>query len=158
MQKLFGAGIFVLIFMTGCDSENSKNNVRQPEAVVAQTVQNDTLITVYDGVSPCKGCKAINTNIKFVRSLKDTVGRFHLDETYINKKDSAFQHYEGVGDYKIMPASKGDAKGIAFYNMVLDDHSRGYLYLLQDSVTLVQVDEKGRPTTGDNAVILKRSK
>jgi len=157
MQKLYGAAIVVLVLMTSCNSKTNKDKVKEPAAAITQAVQNDTLITFYNGVRPCKGCKGINTEIKFERSLKDTVGRFHLHETYINKKDSAFQTYDGVGNYKVLPAPNGETKGIAFYNMMLDDQSRGYLYLLEDSVTLVQVDDKGRPMTGDNAATLKRS-
>ena len=93
----------------------------------------------------------------FERRLQDTVGRFHLSEAYINKKDSALQDYRGAGNYKILPAANGDVKGIAVYNMVLDDQSHGYLYLLADSVTMVRIDDKGKPVQGDEAVTLKKS-
>jgi len=160
MQRLSVPGIFVLIaiIMASCNSGGGKDRVKEPESVVAQEVKNDTLITVYEGVSPCKGCKAINTQIAFVRSLKDTVGRFHLQESYINKKDSVFQHYEGGGNYKIIPAANGGTKGVALYNMVVDDQTRKEIYLLEDSVTLVKADDNGKPVTGENAVTLKKSK
>ncbi|GGB01999.1 copper resistance protein NlpE N-terminal domain-containing protein [Puia dinghuensis] len=150
-------GILFLLILTGCNSNSNINKVKDPEAVVSQAVTNDTLVTVYDGVRPCKGCKEIATEIIFERRLQDTVGRFHLSEAYINKKDSAFQHYQGVGNYKIIPAANGDVKGIAVYNMVLDDQSRGYLYLLADSLTMVRIDEKGQPVQGDEAITLKKS-
>jgi len=158
MQKISCAALLILVGMTGCNSEGGKEKVKEPEAVVAQTVKNDTLITVFEGVRPCNGCKEIATEIRFERNVKDTVGRFHLIEAYINKKDSAFQHYEGSGNYKIMPKlGGGEAKGIAFYNMILDDQSHKYIYMLQDSVTIVLVDEKGKPVTGNDAIKLKRS-
>jgi hypothetical protein len=157
MKNLFYLSTAVMI-LASCNSENSQNKVKESEGTVVQAVQNDTLITVYDGVKPCKGCKQINTEITFVRSLKDTQGRFALNEVYLNKKDSAFQKYAGIGNYKILPAPNGDVKGVALYNMVLDDQSKGYLYLLEDSLTLVRADEKGKPVNGDDAVVLKRSK
>lgn len=149
-------GVFLLI-LTGCSSNSNINKVKDPDAVVTQAVSNDTLVTVYDGVRPCKGCKEIATEIVFERRLEDTVGRFHLSEAYINKKDSAFQHYEGAGNYKIIPAANGDVKGIAVYNMVLDDQSHGYLYLLADSLTMIRIDQNGKPVQGDEALTLKKS-
>ena len=147
----------MILLLTSCNSGGGKDKVTESAAAVTQAVQNDTLVTVFDGVDPCRGCKEINTQIQFKRSLKDTVGTFHLNEDYINKKDSAFQHYEGVGTYKIVPTSNG-GKGIAFYDMMVDDASHHYLYVLEDSVTLVRVDENGKPYAGDEARVLKRNK
>jgi hypothetical protein len=149
--------VLFLLALTACNSNSEISKVKEPEAAVTQAVSNDTLVTVYDGVRPCQGCKEIATEIVFERRLQDTVGRFRLSEAYINKKDSAFQHYQGAGNYKVIPAANGDVKGIAVYNMVLDDQSRGYLYLLADSVTMVRIDEKGKPVQGDEAVTLKKS-
>lgn len=157
MKKYPIGGILLLLLLTGCQSNSNDGKIKEPAAVVSQTVQNDTLITVYDGVRPCKGCKEIATEIIFERRLKDTAGRFRLSEAYINKKDSAFQHYQGAGSYKIIPSANGDIKGISMYNMVLDDQSRGYLYLLTDSVTMVRVDDKGAPVQGDEALTLKKA-
>jgi hypothetical protein len=157
MKKNSIVGILFLLILTGCHSNSNIDKVKDPEAVVTQAVNNDTLVTVYDGVRPCQGCKEIATEVIFERRLQDTVGRFHLSEAYINKKDSAFQHYRGAGNYKIIPAANGDVKGIAVYNMILDDQSRGYLYLLADSVTMVRIDEKGKPVQGDEAITLKKS-
>ena len=151
------AGVIIAVSLAACNSQSNVGKVKDPDAVVTQAVNNDTLVTVYDGVRPCRGCKEIATEIIFERRLQDTVGRFHLTEAYIDKKDSAFQHYRGAGNYKIIPAANGDVKGIAVYNMILDDQSRGYLYLLADSVTLVQIDEKGKPVQGDEAITLKKS-
>src|SRR5215510_1300078 len=108
MEKLlfFFCGL-LLIVITSCNSGSAKDKVKEPVATVTQTVQNDTVVTIYQGVRPCRGCKGIGTEIKFVRSVNDTVGRFYLSEAYVNKKDSAFQHYEGAGNYKIMPAANG---------------------------------------------------
>jgi hypothetical protein len=150
-------GILFLAVLAGCSSNSNTSKVKEPESVVTQAVNNDTLVTVYDGVRPCQGCKEIATEIVFERKLPDTVGRFDLSEAYINIKDSAFQHYRGVGSYKIIPAANGDVKGIAVYNMVLDDQSHGYLYLLADSVTMVRIDENGKPVLGDEALTLKKS-
>lgn len=158
MQSFSISFIFVQLWvvMASCNSQSNSGKVREPEAAVTQVVQSDTLITIYDGIQPCKGCKAINTEVVFVRSLKDTVGRFRLTEKYINRKDSVIQHYQGAGNYKVLPAANGEVKGVAFYNMALDDKSRGYLYLLTDSVTMVRVNDKGQPVTGDDAITLKR--
>ena len=156
MKKDLVSVILLLLGSAGCNSDDNKGKVKEPEASVAQTVQSDTLVTVYDGVQPCKGCKAIATEIVFARRLQDTIGRFRLTEAYINKKDSAYKRYFGVGNYKILPAANGDVKGVALYNMVLDDQSRGYLYLMADSVTLLRVDDKGKPVRGDEALTLKR--
>jgi hypothetical protein len=151
------AGVLFLLTVAACNSNGDSSKVKEPEAAVTQAVSNDTLVTVYDGVRPCQGCKEIATEIVFQRRLQDTVGRFQLSEAYIDKKDSAFQHYQGAGNYKIIPALNGDVKGIAVYNMVLDDQSHGYLYLLADSVTMVRIDEKGKPVQGNEAVTLKKS-
>jgi hypothetical protein len=156
MKKRLGIYCTAFILAAACNSEENKAKVKEPEATVVQAVKNDTLITIYEGVRPCKGCKQINTDIKFVRVLPDTVGRFYLDEGYVNKKDSVYQHYKGIGNYKIIPAANGDVKGIAFYNLVLDNQKEGVVYLLEDSLTLVRIDEKGKPVVGDNATILKR--
>jgi len=59
---------------------------------------------------------------------------------------------------KEVAAANGQVDGVALYNMVLDDQTHGYLYLLEDSVTLVRVDKNGKPVTGEDAAILKRSK
>jgi hypothetical protein len=157
MQKITALVAFTCIAaLSACDS-GGKDKVKEPVGSVAQTIKNDSVITVFHGVEPCDGCKAINTDITFQRSVNDTVGRFHLSESYINKKDSAFQHYEGVGDYKIIPTSNGKDKGIAFYDMVVADASHHYVYLLEDSVTMVRVDENGKPYQGDGARVLKKS-
>ena len=153
MQKLSFFSALLLIVLTSCNSGSGKDRVKDSVAAVTQTIQNDTLVTLYQGVRPCRGCKGVGTEIKFVRSVKDTVGRFYLSEAYVNKKDSTFQHYEGAGNYKIMPAVNGQVDGVALYNMVLDDQTHGYLYLLEDSVTLVRVDKNGKPMTGDDAAI-----
>jgi hypothetical protein len=39
--------------------------------------------------------------------------------------------------------------------MVLDDRSKGYVYLLKDSVTMVRVDDKGKEVKGEDAITLK---
>ena len=158
MQKLLFLSAFLAVVIASCNSGSGKEKVKEPVAAVTQTVQNDTVVTIYQGVRPCRGCKGIGTEIKFIRSVKDTVGRFYLSEAYVNKKDSTFQHYEGAGNYKIMPAANGQVDGVALYNMVLDDQTHGYLYLLEDSVTLVRVDKNGKQVTGDDAAVLKRSK
>jgi hypothetical protein len=156
MKKQTGLYCALLILIGGCNSAEEKAKVKEPEAAVVQSVSNDTLTTYYEGVRPCRGCKQINTEIKFVRVLPDTVGRFYLDEGYVNKRDSVLQQYLGTGNYKILPASNGDVNGVALYNLILDNQTDGTIYLLQDSLTLVKADAKGKPVTGDSSVTLKR--
>jgi hypothetical protein len=138
-----------------CNSGTNDSRVKEPEAQVAQVVSSDTIVTLYSSQQPYKLNQQINTQVKFVRSLKDTVGRFYLNEKYLNRKDSVIQHYEGAGNYKILPKPNGDIQGIALYDMVLDDKSKGYIYLLKDSVTMVKADDHGNELKGDDAVILK---
>jgi hypothetical protein len=138
-----------------CNSGKNDNRVKEPEAQVAQAVNSDTLVTYYSSQRPYKLNQQINTQVKFVRNLKDSVGRFYLDETYLNRKDSVTQHYEGAGNYKILPKPNGDIQGVALYDMVLDDKSKGYMYLLKDSVTMVSVNDQGHELSGDEAVVLK---
>ncbi len=158
MQKLCYLSCFVLmVAVASCDSGKNKSRVNEPEAVVAQAVSNDTVVTLYSSARPYKLHQQINTQIKFVRNIEDTVGRFYLNEVYLNRKDSVTQRYEGAGNYKILPKPNGEAEGIAMYDMVLDDKSKGYMYLLKDSVTLVKVDDKGNELKGDDAVILRSS-
>ena len=141
--------------VVSCNSGKSDSRVKEPEAQVAQVVSSDTVVTLYNSQRPYKLNQQINTQVKFVRSLKDSVGRFYLNEVYLNRKDSVIQRYEGAGNYKILPKPNGDIQGIAMYDMVLDDKSKGYMYLLKDSVTMVSVDDHGHELTGDEAVILK---
>jgi hypothetical protein len=154
MEKHLSIYCIVFLLVAGCNSEKNKNNVKEPVAEVAQTLSNDTITTYYNGARPYQQNKQINTQIKFVRSLKDTVGRFYLNEVWLNKKDSVIQHYEGVGNYKILPKPNGEIQGVALYNMVLDDKSQSYLYLLKDSVTMVMADDNGKVVTGESASTL----
>jgi NlpE N-terminal domain len=158
LRKTWFLSAVLPALLAGCNSGTENNKVKEPEAAVVQTVTNDTVITVFEGVRPCKGCKQINTEIQFTRSVHDTTGTFKLKESYINKKDSAYQNYLGTGTYKIMPSMNGEIKGIALYNMALDDKTQGFIYLLQDSLTLLKADLKGKPVAGDEAIMLKRSK
>jgi hypothetical protein len=144
-----------MVAIVSCNSGKNDSRVKEPEAQVAQAVSNDTVVTLYSSQRPYKLNQQINTKVKFVRSLKDTTGRFYLNEIYLNRKDSVIQHYEGAGTYKILPKPNGDIQGVALYDMVLDDKSKGYVYLLKDSVTMVSVDDKGNELKGDEAVILK---
>ena len=158
MQKLCYLSCFVLmVAASSCNSGEDKSRVNEPEAVVAQAVSGDTVVTFYTSARPYKLNQQINTQVKFVRNLNDTTGRFYLNEVYLNRKDSVIQRYEGVGNYKILPKPNGEVQGIAMYDMVLDDKSKGYMYLMKDSVTLVRVDDKGNELKGDNAVTLKSS-
>lgn len=155
MQKLYYLNCLVLMVAVSCNSGKNDNRVKEPEAQVAQAVNSDTLVTYYSSQRPYKLNQQINTQVKFVRNLKDSVGRFYLDETYLNRKDSVTQHYEGAGNYKILPKPNGDIQGVALYDMVLDDKSKGYMYLLKDSVTMVSVNDQGHELSGDEAVVLK---
>ena len=145
----------IMIEVVSCNSGKNESMVKEPEAQVAQAITSDTVVTLYESQRPYKLNQQINTQVKFVRGLKDSAGRFYLDEKYLNRKDSVIQHYEGVGNYKILPKPNGDIQGVALYDMVLDDKSKGYLYLLKDSVTMVRVDDHGHELTGDEAVVLK---
>jgi hypothetical protein len=140
-----------------CNSGENKSRVKEPVAEVTQAVSNDTIVTFYNGARPYKLNQQINTQIKFVRSVEDTTGRFYLNEVYLNRKDSVIQRYEGAGNYKILPKPNGEVNGVALYDMVLDDKSKGYMYLLKDSVTLVKVDDKGNELKGDDAIVLRSS-
>jgi hypothetical protein len=156
MQKLDYLICFLMMLaVISCKSGKNESRVDEPEAQVAQAVSGDTVVTLYNSQRPYKQNQQINTQVKFVRSLKDSVGRFYLNEIYLNRKDSVIQRYEGAGNYKILPKPNGDIQGIALYDMVLDDKSKGYMYLLKDSVTMVRADNKGNELTGDEAVILK---
>jgi acyl-CoA synthetase (AMP-forming)/AMP-acid ligase II len=156
MQKVNYLGCFLMAAaVISCNSGKNDSRVKEPEAQVAQVVSSDTVVTLYTSQQPYKLNQQINTQIKFVRSLKDTVGRFYLNEKYLNRKDSVIQHYEGAGNYKILPKPNGDIQGIALYDMVLDDKSKGYVYLLKDSITMVKADDQGNELKGDDAVILK---
>lgn len=157
MKKNWYLYAIVPALLGGCDS-GGNDKVKEPEAAVAQVIKNDTVVTVFEGVRPCKGCKQINTRIQFTRNLNDSVGKFQLNEMYINKKDSDFKDYLGVGTYKILPAANGEMNGVALYNMALDDRTDGYIYLLRDSLTLLRLDSTGKLATGDKEVTLKRSK
>ena len=158
MQKLCYLSCFVLVVAaSSCDSGNDKSRVKEPEAIVGQAVSGDTVVTFYTGARPYKLNQQINTQIKFVRNIKDTTGRFFLNEVYLNRKDSIIQRYEGAGNYKILSKPNGSIQGVALYNMMLDDNSKGYMYLLKDSVTLIKVDDKGNELKGDDAIILKSS-
>ncbi|HEX9510073.1 MAG TPA: copper resistance protein NlpE N-terminal domain-containing protein [Puia sp.] len=157
MKKIWYLYAILPAMLGGCDS-GGNDKVKEPEAVVAQAVKNDTIVTVFEGVQPCKGCKQINTRIQFTRSLHDSVGKFQLNEMYINKKDSDFKDYLGIGTYKILPAGNGEVNGVALYNMALDDKTDGYIYLLRDSLTLLRLDSTGKIATGDKEVTLKKSK
>jgi hypothetical protein len=158
MQKLgYLSCLVLLVTAASCNSGENKSRVSEPVAEVTQAVSGDTIVTFYNGAQPYKLHQQINTRVKFVRDVKDTTGRFYLDEVYVNRKDSVIQHYQGAGTYKILPKPSGEIEGIALYDMVLDDKSKGYMYLLKDSVTMVKVDDKGNELKGDNAVILKSS-
>ena len=147
--------IVLMVTAASCNSGKNNTRVKEPEAVVAQAVSGDTVVTFYNSARPYKWNQQINTQVKFVREVEDSVGRFYLNEVYLNRNDSVIQHYEGAGKYKILPRPNGEVKGIAMYNMVLDDKSKGYMYLLKDSVTLVRVDDNGNELRGDDAVVLK---
>jgi hypothetical protein len=156
MHKLYYLSCFLMTAaIVSCNSVKTDPKVKEPEAQVAQAISNDTVVTYYSSHQPYKLDQHVNTQVKFVRSLKDSVGRFYLNEKYLNRKDSVIQRYEGAGNYKILPAPNGEIQGIALYNMVLDDNSKGYMYLLKDSITMVKVDDRGHELTGDEAVILK---
>ena len=156
MKKMFYVSCFISIAaIVSCKSNSDHARVSEPEAAVGQAISGDTLVTIYMGERPYQMNQQINTRIKFVRNLNDSTGRFYLDEVYVNRKDSVKQHYEGAGDYKILPKPNGEVQGVALYDMVLDDKSKGYVYLLKDSVTLVKADEKGNELRGDDAVVLK---
>jgi hypothetical protein len=156
MQKYFYLNCLLLAAATvACNAGKNDSRVKEDEAQVAQAVSSDTLITLYSSQQPYKLNQQINTKVKFVRNLNDSVGRFYLNEIYLNRKDSVIQRYEGAGNYKILPKPNGDIQGIAVYDMVLDDKSKGYMYLLKDSLTMVSVDNQGHELTGDEAVILK---
>ena len=158
MKKLCYLSCFVLIMAAAsCNSGENKSRVKEPVAEVTQAVSKDTIVTFYNGARPYKLNQQINTQIKFVRSLEDTTGRFYLNEVYLNRKDSVIQRYEGAGNYKILPKPNGEVNGVALYDMVLDDKSKGYMYLLKDSVTLVKVDDKGNELKGDDAIVLRSS-
>ena len=156
MQKLYYLYCFlIMVTVVSCHSEENDSRVKEPETQVAQAVSGDTVVTLYSSQRPYKSNQQINTQVKFVRSLNDSVGRFYLNEIYLNRKDSVVQRYEGTGNYKILPKPNGDIQGIALYDMVLDDQSKGYMYLMKDSVTMVSVDDKGNELKGDEAVVLK---
>jgi hypothetical protein len=156
MQKLYYLYCFLITAaIVSCNSGKNDSRVKEPEAQVAQAVSSDTVVTLYSSQRPYKQHQQINTQVKFVRNLKDSVGRFYLDEKYLNRRDSVIQQYEGAGSYKIFPKPDGDIQGIALYDMVMDDKSKGYIYLLKDSVTMVRVDDQGHEMTGDEAVVLK---
>jgi len=156
MRKLNYLVCFTLIAaVVSCKTNTNHTRVSEPVSAVAQTINGDTVVTFYEGERPYKMNQQINTRIKFVRNLNENLGRFYLDEVYLNKKDSVKQHYQGTGNYKILPAPNGGVQGIALYDMLLDDKSKGYMYLLKDSVTLVKVDEKGNELNGSDAVVLK---
>lgn len=144
-----------MIVVVSCNQGKNDTKVKEPQEQVAQAVSNDTVVTFYNSQRPYKQHQQINTEVKFVRGLKDSVGRFYLNEEYLNKKDSVIQRYEGAGTYKILPAPNGEIQGVAMYDMVLDDKSKGYMYLLKDSVTMVGVDNQGHELRGDDAIILK---
>jgi hypothetical protein len=144
MQKLCYLSCFVLmVAAASCHSGKNNSRVKESEAAVAQEATGDTVVTFYNSMRPYKLNQQINTRVKFVRSVKDTVGRFYLNEVYLDKEDSVIQRYEGTGNYKIYPKLNGEVEGIAMYDMVLDDKSKGYMYLLKDSVTLVSLDDEG---------------
>lgn len=147
----------LVLIIASCDSDKDKTTKapKEPEAVVTQAISNDTVITYYYGVSPYKLHQQVKTQIEFVRDLKDSTGRFYLTEVYLNRKDSVTQRYDGAGNYKILPKPNGEIQGVALYNMVLDDRSKGYVYLLKDSVTMVRVDDKGKEVKGEDAITLK---
>ena len=155
MKKLYYLNCLLLVVALSCHSGENDSKAKEPEAQIAQAVSSDTVVTLYNSQRPYKLHQRINTQVKFVRSLKDSVGRFYLDEKYLNKKDSMVHHYEGAGNYKIFPKPNGDIQGVAIYDMVMDDKSKGYLYLLKDSVTMVRVDDQWHEMTGDDAVVLK---
>jgi len=146
-----------MVAAVSCDSGKNNSRVKEPEGVLAQAVSGDTVVTFYSSARPYKLNQQINTEVKFVRNVEDSVGRFYLNEVYLNRKGSVTQRYEGAGNYKILPKPSGEVEGVALYDMVLDDKSKGYMYLLKDSVTMVRVDDKGNELKGDDAVILKSS-
>ena len=159
MKTLCYISCFVLMIgAASCNSGENKSRASEPVAEVSQAVSHDTIVTFYNGARPYKLNQQINTQIKFVRSVQDSTGRFYLNEVYLNRKDSAIQHYEGAGNYKILPKPNGGVNGVALYDMVLDDKNKGYMYLLKDSVTLVKVDDKGNELKGDDALVLRSSK
>jgi hypothetical protein len=156
MEKLmYACYLLVAMGFVSCDSQKSKSKVKEPEGVVTQAVSGDTVITYYYGVSPYKLHQQVKTQVEFVRNINDTTGRFFLTEVYLNRKDSVIQRYDGTGNYKILPKPSGEIQGVALYNMVLDDNSQGYMYLLKDSVTLIKADERGNEIKGADAVTLK---
>jgi hypothetical protein len=156
MQKLCYLGCFAMMAaMISCNTNSKHKKVSEPVGVVAQAVSDDTLITYYEGERPYKLNQQIDTRIKFVRNVHDTAGRFYLDEVYLNRKDSVKRHYQAEGNYRILPKPHGEAQGVALYNMVVDDKSKGYIYVLKDDVTLVRADEKGNEFKGEDAVVLK---
>ncbi|HET7000687.1 MAG TPA: hypothetical protein VFI33_05250, partial [Puia sp.] len=115
MQKLYYLNCLLLVAAVSCNSGKNADRVKEPEAQVAQAVSSDTVVTFYSSQRPYKLNQQINTDVKFVRNLKDSVGRFYLDEKYLNRKDSVTQHYEGMGTYKILPKPNGDVQGVAMY-------------------------------------------
>lgn len=149
--------IALVTITVACNSGNSNGKVNGSDVVMTQSVKNDSVITVFTGEQPYQLNKKIDTKVAFTRRLEDSVGRFYLNEVYLNRKNSVIQHYEGAGSYKILPKANGEVEGVALYNMVMDDKSKGYMYLLKDSVTLVRADEKGNELKGNDAVILKYS-
>jgi hypothetical protein len=138
-----------------CNSGNK--NSKNSDVVMSQAIRNDSVITVFTGEQPYQFNKRIVTKVAFTRRLEDSMGRFYMSEVYLNRKDSMIQHYEGVGSYKILPPTNGELQGVALYNMVMDDKSKGYMYLLKDSVTLVRANENGNVLTGNEAIVLKSS-
>ena len=156
MQKLsYLSSVILIVAVISCNTNKNSDKVSEPVESVAQAVSGDTVVTYYEGKSPYKINQEVDTRIKFVRNLNENAGRFYLDEVYLNRKDSVIQRYQGVGHYKILPKPNGEVQGVALYDMVLDDKSKGYVYLLKDSVTLVKADEKGNEVKGNDAVILK---
>jgi hypothetical protein len=156
MKKLCYLSCLILtVTAVSCNSNENHTRVSEPVESVSQAVRGDTVITYYAGKSPYKLNQEVDTRIKFIRNVNDNTGRFYLNEVYLNRKDSVIQAYQGAGDYKILNKSNGEVQSVALYDMILDDKSKGYLYLLKDSVTLVKADEKGNEIKGNNAVILK---
>src|SRR5215510_12627537 len=103
MQKLYLGSFVLLIVLASCGSGKNNSKAEAPNAVISQGISNDTLVTYYYGVQPYKLNQHINTQIKFVRNVNDTAGRFYLTEVYANRKDSVLQRYDGTGNYKILP-------------------------------------------------------
>jgi hypothetical protein len=156
MEKLaYVCCLLVVVGLASCNSENSKPKAKEPEGVVTQAVTGDTVVTHYYGVSPYKFHQQVKTQVEFVRNINDTTGRFFMTEVYLNREDSVVQRYDGAGNYKIIPKPSGEIQGVALYNMVLDDNTKGYMYLLKDSVTMIKVDERGNEIKGADAVTLK---